>query len=1118
MHIRRSGVIRATVLLLAGVTLTTSVFAAEIEEITVTARKRVENLQDIPMVITAISAEAIERKGISDLADIAKYSSGVMLDEGFNKQDTRVVIRGLSPTRGRQNVAILLDDVDISSLAQATAGGSFVINPRLMDVERIEIVKGPHSALFGRSAFNGAIHYITRKPSEDFAANAQLDVGTYSKFEGRGSIRGSLIEDKLTGGLNVAAWGADGFYTSTVTGRSLGGGSGWGAAAALRFTPTDNLSFTLRTEVSEDRYEPEAATVKKPSLVALPSSVLVPVNGLPAVVGAAVAANPANAFFPQTVGSLGSARNFPNPAPSRNPRTGTDYPGSNRDISRTILRGDWDFGPVVLSSISGYGDNKTFQFNDALAVGDFADPLVNGGQETYFDTQITTISEEIRLQSQSEGRFNWTLGGLYWTEELEQINRALRCASAGGDCARVFQSVGTAARTPEDFTRRNTYHSSVYGLADFKITDKLSVGLELRSTKEKENTQAQGVVGPPSPIGCPSVTTNGRIFGANGVVSCAFNATGGINPATGLATVAPQSAAAMNALLTTSTPRYAQVESSFTTPRVSLDYKFAPGKMAYVSYAEGKKPGGLSPLTGIANLAANTYLPEELAAYEIGAKTNWLENRLQLNAAIYYQDYSKKQVSITFVDPGTGQLTTQVVNAASASVKGFELELNAAPTDNWTLTAGYTYNDGKYEDFTDIQTGVSAISRAVVNNPNACTVIVVSGTNRCSISYAGNRLEGAPKSSLLMGTEVRGNWRDDMDWFFNLDTRYQSDRFTSFENSLVMDAYWLADVRLGLKSGKKWTLTAYINNLFDDDTLKASAVYIQDWNIAYAAGAAGTVRTPIAAQAPSGARAVLPDRRQLGLRASFNFSGDKPPPVIKPSDSDGDGVTDDIDRCPGTPAGTAVDASGCPLPKDSDGDGVMDPNDKCPNTPAGQKVDASGCELDDDGDGVINRLDQCPMTPAGAKVVANGCELDDDGDGVVNSKDQCADTPKGDRVDSYGCSFKTELRLPGVVFETNSADLKAESLPVLDGAVATLKRYPELIVEVAGHTDNVGSDAFNLDLSRRRAATVLKYLQDNGAANSLKTRGYGERQPVASNKTDEGRQQNRRVVLRILNK
>jgi OOP family OmpA-OmpF porin len=196
----------------------------------------------------------------------------------------------------------------------------------------------------------------------------------------------------------------------------------------------------------------------------------------------------------------------------------------------------------------------------------------------------------------------------------------------------------------------------------------------------------------------------------------------------------------------------------------------------------------------------------------------------------------------------------------------------------------------------------------------------------------------------------------------------------------------------------------------------------------------------------------------------------------------------------------------------------MDPNDKCPNTPAGQKVDASGCELDDDGDGVINRLDQCPMTPAGAKVDANGCELDDDGDGVVNSKDQCPDTPKGDRVDSYGCSFKTELKLPGVVFETNKADLKAESLPVLDGAVATLKRYPELIVEVAGHTDNVGADATNLDLSKRRAATVLKYLQDNGVANSLKSRGYGERQPVASNKTDEGRQQNRRVVLRILNK
>jgi OOP family OmpA-OmpF porin len=240
-------------------------------------------------------------------------------------------------------------------------------------------------------------------------------------------------------------------------------------------------------------------------------------------------------------------------------------------------------------------------------------------------------------------------------------------------------------------------------------------------------------------------------------------------------------------------------------------------------------------------------------------------------------------------------------------------------------------------------------------------------------------------------------------------------------------------------------------------------------------------------------------------------------PVRRVVDSDGDGVNDDADQCPGTPAGTAVDANGCPLPQDDDRDGVNNDADKCPNTPAGAKVDANGCELDADGDGVADSRDQCPNTPAGAKVDDKGCELDGDADGVVDSQDKCPDTPKGDRVDAVGCSFKDEIKLPGVVFETNSADLKPESIPVLQGAVATLKRYPDLKIEVAGHTDSRGSDAYNLDLSGRRAATVLKFLQDGGVPNALTSRGYGERQPVAGNNTDEGRQQNRRVVLRVRN-
>lgn len=243
-------------------------------------------------------------------------------------------------------------------------------------------------------------------------------------------------------------------------------------------------------------------------------------------------------------------------------------------------------------------------------------------------------------------------------------------------------------------------------------------------------------------------------------------------------------------------------------------------------------------------------------------------------------------------------------------------------------------------------------------------------------------------------------------------------------------------------------------------------------------------------RADLGARRGLSNNDQFvdyvaGIGFQYAWGGE---PVRRVVDTDGDGVNDDLDRCPGTPAGTPVDANGCPLPQDDDGDGVVNEKDKCPGTPAGRQVDAVGCEIDGD----------------------------DDGDGVLNSQDKCPDTPKGDLVDVFGCTIKDEIKLPGVVFETNKASLLPESMPALETAVATLKRNPGLKIEVAGHTDSRGSDAYNQDLSAWRAATVLEYLRNAGVTNTLTSRGYGESRPVASNDTDEGRQENRRVVLRIV--
>ena len=228
------------------------------------------------------------------------------------------------------------------------------------------------------------------------------------------------------------------------------------------------------------------------------------------------------------------------------------------------------------------------------------------------------------------------------------------------------------------------------------------------------------------------------------------------------------------------------------------------------------------------------------------------------------------------------------------------------------------------------------------------------------------------------------------------------------------------------------------------------------------------------------------DNKFYSLGVQFNFGRKSEPVVVAaaPVDSDGDGVTDDLDRCPNTPAGVTVDADGCAL--DSDGDGVADHIDECPGTVAGAAVDDKGCEMDGDNDGVVDRLDECPNSEPGAQ------------------------------VDTVGCELKEEITLPGVNFESNSDRLLPGAANTLDKVVATLKRYPEIKVEIGGHTDSDGEAAYNESLSARRAATVVDYLAsrgiDEGRMNAV---GYGESQPVADNGTAAGKAENRRVVLKI---
>jgi len=248
-----------------------------------------------------------------------------------------------------------------------------------------------------------------------------------------------------------------------------------------------------------------------------------------------------------------------------------------------------------------------------------------------------------------------------------------------------------------------------------------------------------------------------------------------------------------------------------------------------------------------------------------------------------------------------------------------------------------------------------------------------------------------------------------------------------------------------------------------------------------------------------------------------------------PADDDQDGVFDGIDLCVDTPTGAVVDVDGCP--SDSDGDGVANGIDRCDDTPAGAVVNAAGCPSDSDGDGVPDGIDLCADTPTGAVINAEGCPRDTDGDGIYDGIDQCANTPAHLEVDEIGCPIEvseteTELldtgmiRASNILFASGQAELDPASYPVIDDIGKTLVNWPELKIEIGGHTDSQGAESLNQELSQARAQAVLDYLIARFPtiqAGQFTAVGYGESQPIAGNNIPEGRAQNRRVEFKVLN-
>ncbi len=262
---------------------------AQIEEIIVTATKREENLQEIPLAVQVFGREEILRKGINTIDQVALLSASLGFESASHPEAQKLSIRGIAPSRGRQNVAILIDGIDISSESMGQNGFGANLQSRFLDIERIELVKGPQNALFGRSAFNGALQYVSMDPAEELEGDFLVEGGEHDRYSFRGSISGPM-GDKWGYRANAAVWDEEGFYTNSRSGDTVGGADGWGGAVTLKWEPTDKWAFKFRGAYTDQNREP-------------PATILIPANFVrEAPEGACVDQFPDDPANPNTIG------------------------------------------------------------------------------------------------------------------------------------------------------------------------------------------------------------------------------------------------------------------------------------------------------------------------------------------------------------------------------------------------------------------------------------------------------------------------------------------------------------------------------------------------------------------------------------------------------------------------------------------------------------------------------------------------------------------------------------------------------------------------------------------------------------------------------------------------
>jgi iron complex outermembrane receptor protein len=784
--------------------------AQALEEVIVTARKREEILRDIPVAITAWQFDEIEASGARNLQDLSVRTPGFKFHEQAGqipgRYNTAVRFRGMDTNQSapsQQLGTVFVDGVYVSNGVSSLG---------FENIERVEIIKGPQSAVFGRSTFAGAVNYVTRTPGFEFGGTASATFEEDETYDLSVSLEGPIVAERLAYRVSLRGYGTGGQYTSVTDGGELGDEETRAAQGELYFKASDNLAFKLFTLYAEDSDGPSdgiflggANSQRGTGPNFHNCFALHPEFDQPGVSDyfcgeipdfSADGLTRSNTQLDQFLLDLftadqatdtfsGVTFNKVDGAPR------IDHVGLERENLRLALTATWTPGEGFLkghqiSSITGYNEVT------ANWIRDFD---LTGAQNWYSqDPQLyEDFTQELRLTSPQDQRFRWSVGANYFDVEYNlEGNGGVAAWAYDGQLSFIIP--GPIVLITASIPKEGGETQALFGSLGFDFLENLTLDLEWRYQKDE--------------VSIDNPDTAGEDF--------------------------------------------AEEFENFL-PRATVRFKPAEATTLWLTYAEGNLPGffnsdavGLSEaeLQQIADAIgeANLFNDEEsLESWELGWKQDALDNRMFFALVGYFMDWTnqKTRQAVGIIrDTGEPFIANIQTNAGSSELWGVEFETVFSFTDSLSGSASVNWVQGEYQTF---RCGFAPF----LPDPE----------KDCSGNTPPRYPEWSGALSLTWEDQLTSEW----DYFARWDTYYFGKAFTDETNFAWTSPYWRTNLRLGVERNKL-RIDAFVSNLFDDDHVTAAA----RWSDFSTSELFGFV-------VDQGIAITPPEKRRFGIRVTYDF-------------------------------------------------------------------------------------------------------------------------------------------------------------------------------------------------------------------------------------------------------